>query len=182
ISRLLGPLYIVPGMACMGDKTTADAPNALFNVGFTPYALFLSIARAGVSSALAKQVSHNSSIVEYGISRDIYKRGLQVMSITGLVSAVVMFLLAPFIAANSPTASAADGTQVIRTLSVALLLIPTMSVTRGYIQGYQTMAPSASSQVLEQIVRVIFMLASVFLIRQVFDGRSEERRVGRGRR
>lgn len=92
------------------------------------------------------------------------------MSITGLVSAVVMFLLAPFIAANSPTASAADGTQVIRTLSVALLLIPTMSVTRGYIQGYQTMAPSAISQVLEQIVRVIFMLASVFLIRQVFDG------------
>lgn len=170
ISRLLGALYIVPWMAWMGDKTTADAANALYNVGYTPYALFLSIATAGVPSAIAKQVSHYNSIGEYGISRDIYKRGLQVMSITGLVSAVVMFLLAPFIAANSPTASAADGTQVIRTLSVALLLIPTMSVTRGYIQGYQTMAPSAISQVLEQIVRVIFMLASVFLIRQVFDG------------
>lgn len=170
ISRLLGAIYIIPWMAWMGDKTTADAANALYNVGYTPYALFLSIATAGVPSAIAKQVSHYNSLGEYGISRDIYKRGLQVMSITGLVSAAVMYVLAPFIAANSPTASAAEGTQVIRTLAIALLLIPTMSVTRGYIQGYQTMAPSAISQVLEQIVRVIFMLASVFLIRQVFDG------------
>ena len=170
LSRLLGALYIIPWMAWMGDKTTADAANALYNVGYTPYALFLSIATAGVPSAIAKQVSHYNSLGEYGISRDIYKRGLQVMSITGLVSAIVMYALAPFIAANSPTASAAEGTQVIRTLAVALLLIPTMSVTRGYIQGYQTMAPSAISQVLEQLVRVIFMLASVFLIRQVFDG------------
>ena len=170
LSRLLGALYIVPWMAWMGDKTTADAANALYNVGYTPYALFLSIATAGVPSAIAKQVSHYNSLGEYGISRDIYKRGLQVMSFTGVVTALLMYVLAPFIAANSPTASAADGTQVIRTLSIALLLIPTMSVTRGYIQGYQTMAPSAISQVLEQLVRVIFMLGSVYLIRQVFDG------------
>lgn len=170
ISRLLGALYIIPWMAWMGDKTTADAANALYNVGYTPYALFLSIATAGVPSAIAKQVSHYNSLGEYDISRDIYKRGLQVMTLTGVVSAILMFALAPFIAANSPTASAADGTQVIRTLSIALLLIPTMSVTRGYIQGYQTMAPSAISQVLEQLIRVIFMLASVYLIRQVFDG------------
>lgn len=170
ISRLLGALYIIPWMAWMGDKTTADAANALYNVGYTPYALFLSIATAGVPSAIAKQVSHYNSLGEYGISRDIYKRGLQVMTITGVITAILMYALAPFIAANSPTASTADGTQVIRTLSIALLLIPTMSVTRGYIQGYQTMAPSAISQVIEQLIRVIFMLASVFLIRQVFDG------------
>ncbi|MFL2104408.1 polysaccharide biosynthesis C-terminal domain-containing protein [Desemzia sp. FAM 23991] len=170
ISRLLGAIYIIPWMAWMGNKATAEAANALYTVGYTPYALFLSVATAGVPSAIAKQVSHYNSLGEYDISKDIYKRGLQVMSITGIASAILMYALAPFIAANSPTASAADGTQVIRTLSIALLLIPTMSVTRGYIQGFQSMAPSAISQVVEQIVRVIFMLASVFFIRQVFDG------------
>lgn len=170
ISRLLGALYIVPWMSWMGDAETATAANALYNVGYIPYALFLSIATAGVPSAIAKQVSYYNSLGEYQVSRNIYKRGLQVMSLTGLVSGLLMYLLAPMIAAGSPIASVEDGIQVIRTLSIALLLIPTMSVTRGYIQGYQTMAPSAISQVLEQIVRVVFMLGSVYLIRKVFDG------------
>lgn len=170
ISRLLGALYIVPWMSWMGDSQTANAANALYNVGYIPYALFLSIATAGVPSAIAKQVSYYNSLGEYQVSQDIYKRGLQVMSLTGVVSAILMYALAPLIAAGSPIASVDDGVQVIRTLSIALLLIPTMSVTRGYIQGYQTMAPSAISQVIEQIVRVVFMLGSVFLIRQMFDG------------
>lgn len=170
ISRLLGALYIVPWMNWIGDSSTANAANALYNVGYIPYALFLSIATAGVPSAIAKQVSYYNSLGEYQVSRNIYKRGLQVMSVTGLISGILMYVLAPSIAAGSPVESIEDGVQVIRTLSVALLLIPTMSVTRGYIQGYQTMAPSAISQVIEQVVRVVFMLGSVYLIRQVFDG------------
>jgi O-antigen/teichoic acid export membrane protein len=45
-----------------------------------------------------------------------------------------------------------------------------MSLIRGFFQGYQEMAPSAISQLIEQIARIIFMLASVYLIMQVFNG------------
>lgn len=170
LSRLLGVLYIIPWMAWMGTQDVANSANALYMVGYTPYALFLNIATAGVPSAIAKQVSYYNALGEYQISREIYKKGLQVMAITGIVAAILMYTIAPFIAANSPTASVSDGTQVIRSLSWALLIIPCMSVTRGFIQGHHTMAPSAISQFIEQLGRVIFMLAAVYLIRVVSDG------------
>lgn len=170
LSRLLGALYIIPWMAWMGTQDVATSANALYMVGYTPYALFLYIATAGVPSAIAKQVSYYNALGEYQISRDIYKKGLQLMAITGIVSAAAMYVLAPFIAANSPTASVSDGTQVIRSLSWALLIIPCMSVTRGFIQGHNTMAPSAISQFIEQLGRVIFMLAAVYIIRIVMNG------------
>ena len=170
LSRLLGALYIIPWMAWMGTQDVATSANALYMVGYTPYALFLYIATAGVPSAIAKQVSYYNALGEYQVSRDIYKKGLQLMAITGIVSAAVMYVLAPFIAANSPTASVSDGTQVIRSLSWALLIIPCMSVTRGFIQGHNTMAPSAISQFIEQLGRVIFMLAAVYIIRIVMNG------------
>lgn len=170
LSRLLGALYIIPWMAWMGTQDVATSANALYMVGYTPYALFLYIATAGVPSAIAKQVSYYNALGEYQVSRDIYKKGLQLMAVTGIVSAAVMYLIAPFIAANSPTASVSDGTQVIRSLSWALLIIPCMSVTRGFIQGHNTMAPSAISQFIEQLGRVIFMLAAVYIIRIVMNG------------
>lgn len=170
LSRLLGALYIIPWMAWMGNQDVANSANALYTIGYTPYALFLNIATAGVPSAIAKQVSHYNALGEYKISRDIYKKGLQVMAVTGIVAALLMYAIAPFIAANSPTASLSDGTQVIRSLSWALLIIPCMSVTRGFIQGHHTMAPSAISQFIEQLARVIFMLAAVYFIRILSNG------------
>lgn len=87
------------------------------------------------------------------------------MVVTGVVCFLIMYLLAPVIGVGEP-----DQIQVIRSLSWALLIIPGMSLIRGFFQGYQEMAPSAISQLIEQIARIIFMLASVYLIMQVFNG------------
>ena len=170
LSRLLGALYIIPWMAWMGNQDIAESANALYTIGYTPYALFLNIATAGVPSAIAKQVSYYNSLNEYEISQNIYKKGLQIMAVTGVVSALIMYVAAPFIAASSPNVSVENATQVIRSLSWALLIIPCMSVTRGYIQGHHVMKYSAISQFIEQLARVIFMLAAVFLIRKVWNG------------
>ena len=170
LSRLLGALYIIPWMAWMGNPSVAASANALYIIGYTPYALFLNIATAGVPSAIAKQVSYYNSLNEYETSQKIYRKGLQVMAITGVVSALIMYIAAPLIARSSPSISVDDGTQVIRSLSWALLIIPCMSVTRGYIQGHHIMKYSAISQFIEQLARVIFMLASVYFIRQIWNG------------
>ncbi|MDT2274901.1 polysaccharide biosynthesis protein [Paenibacillus larvae] len=49
--------------------------------------------------------------------------------------------------------------NAIRSISFALLLVPSLSVMRGYFQGYQNMVPTAVSQVIEQVVRVITLVA-----------------------
>ena len=162
-SRVLGAIYIIPWMAWMGGQ--AELANGLFAKGYNPYSLFLVIATAGVPSAIAKQISYYNALDEYQTGRKLFKKGMILMVITGIICFFAMYLLAPIMGVGNP-----DEIKVIRSLSWALLIIPGMSLIRGYFQGYQEMAPSAISQLIEQFARIIFMLASTFLIMKVWHG------------
>ena len=63
-----------------------------------------------------------------------------------------------------------DVTAVIRAVSFALIIVPFMSIIRGFLQGHEEMEPTAISQVIEQIVRIVFLLAGVFVVLKVMDG------------
>ncbi|MER2063650.1 MAG: polysaccharide biosynthesis protein [Alkalibacterium sp.] len=169
-SRILGALYIIPWFAWMGGQGPGDAANALYQMGYTPYGFFLALATAGVPSAISKQVSYYNAIGEYEVSKGIYKQGLKIMAFTGVLSALVMYFLAPVIAQSSPSANTNEAVLVMRSLTPALLIIPSQSVTRGFIQGHNNMAPSAISQIIEQFSRIVFVLSSVYIIRQVMGG------------
>ena len=169
VSRILGAIYIIPWMAWMGTQDQANAAHALYQVGYNPYALFLAFATAGVPSAISKQISHYNAIQEYEISKKIYKHGLILMAITGILSAGTMYLIAPVLAASSP-ADNESATLVIRSLAPALLMIPTLAVTRGLFQGHNRMREPAISQVVEQVARVIFILGSTYIIRMAMSG------------
>src|SRR5690625_5996918 len=60
--------------------------------------------------------------------------------------------------------------MVIRMVSFALLIIPGASIIRGYFQGNQSMGPTAVSQVVEQVVRIVFVLASAFIVVKIYNG------------
>ena len=169
VSRILGAIYIIPWMAWMGTQDQANAAHALYQVGYNPYALFLAFATAGVPSAISKQISHYNAIQEYEISKKIYKHGLILMAITGILSAGIMYLIAPVLAASSP-ADNESATLVIRSLAPALLMIPILSVTRGLFQGHNRMREPAISQVVEQVARVIFILGATYIIRMAMSG------------
>ena len=169
VSRILGAIYIIPWMAWMGTQDQANAAHALYQVGYNPYALFLAFATAGVPSAISKQISHYNAIQEYEISKKIYKHGLILMAITGILSAGIMYLIAPALAASSP-ADNESATLVIRSLAPALLMIPTLSVTRGLFQGHNRMREPAISQIVEQVARVIFILGATYIIRMAMSG------------
>lgn len=169
-SRLIGALYIIPWNALMGSTDAANTANALYSIGYTPYQLFLSIGIAGFPAAMSKQVAQYNAKNQYRTGIDIFKKSMYFMVFTGVISSALMYLLAPMIAQNSPAASAEDGTMVIRALAPALLLVPALSLMRGFFQGYQDMVPSAISQVIEQIARVIYLLGATYIIMSLLDG------------
>lgn len=170
ISRILGALYLIPWMAWMGGQETGASAMALYQMGYTPYVFFLTLATAGVPSAISKQVSHYNAIGEYEVSKAIYKQGLKIMVLTGVLSAAVMYVIAPVLAESTPSVNTEEAALVMRSLAPALLIIPAQSVTRGFIQGHNRMAQPAISQIIEQIARITFVLSSVFLVRQVMGG------------
>ena len=63
-----------------------------------------------------------------------------------------------------------DVITVMRAVSFALIVVPFMSLIRGFFQGHQSMGPSAVSQVVEQIVRIVFLLAGAFAVLFIFNG------------
>lgn len=167
-SRLLGALYIIPWNAMMG--ASAEMGNALFAVGYTPYQLFLSIGIAGFPSAMSKQIAQYNAKGEYYQGQELFKKSSLFMVATGILSAGLMYVLAPAIGANSPGISVEANTLVIRSLAPALLIVPIMSLIRGYFQGYQNMVPSAITQVVEQVIRVVYILLATFVVMNIFQG------------
>lgn len=169
ISKILGLLYVIPFYHIVGDKG-----NALYAFAYTPYTIFISIATAGIPLAVSKFISKYNALEEYAVGRKLFKSGLLIMMCTGVLSFLTLYFFAPFIAeistSSSTDANVEDVTTVIRAVSFALIVVPFMSLIRGFFQGHQSMGPSAVSQVIEQIVRITFVLAGAFVVLNFMNG------------
>lgn len=172
ISKVLGLFYVIPFYAIVDDYGTA-----LYSYSYIPYTIFISIATAGVPLAVSKFIAKYNALGEYAVGRKLFKSGIAVMLTTGVLAFLVMYFTAPGLADvvmdsndKSQRISAEDVTTVIRAVSFALIVVPFMSLIRGFFQGHQSMGPSAVSQVVEQIVRIVFLLAGAFVVLNIFKG------------
>ena len=130
ISRLLGAFYIIPWYAWMG--THAEQANALFGMGYNIYAVFLLISTAGIPVAIAKQVSKYNTLGQEETSYYLLLKILKLTLVLGFIFATIMYLGAPIQAAWSGGGD--DLIRVMKSLSWAVLLFPSMSVLRGFFQ------------------------------------------------
>ncbi|WP_226583881.1 polysaccharide biosynthesis protein [Halobacillus litoralis] len=168
LSKFLGMIYTVPFENMVGTEGTD-----LFSIAYVPYSILLSLSSMGVPVAVSKFVSKYNSLGDYETGQKMLKAGLTLMSITGVLAFFILFFSAEQVAAwtiGTESERLGQATMVIQMVSFALLVIPPMSITRGFFQGHESMAPTAVSQVVEQIVRIVFLLVSVFIIVQVLQG------------
>ncbi|HEP1342442.1 Virulence factor mviN [Streptococcus pyogenes] len=166
ISRLLGVLYIIPWYIWMGQY--AIQANALFNMGYNVYAYFLLISTTGLNVAIAKQVAKYNSMGQTEHSYQLIRSTLKLMLGLGLIFSAIMYLGSPLFA----SLSGGDDTLVpiMHSLSLAVFIFPVMSVIRGIFQGHNNIKPYAISQIAEQLIRVIWMLLTTFLIMKLGSG------------
>ena len=164
LTKILGFIYIIPFTALVGASG-----YALYKYAYGPYTLMLSLSTMGLPLAVSKYVSKYNGLGNYRAGQDLLKVGLVLMTITGILGFLVLYSLAPWLAEivingeDSSGNSQKDVVYVIRMVSFALIIIPPMSLLRGYFQGNQSMGPSALSTIIEQIVRVLFILAGCYV-------------------
>src|SRR5699024_12248322 len=104
----------------------------------------------------------NISLCQYEDSLKMFKMAMSIRLITGITAFLIVYISAEWFASRFVTGdehgnSIAYVKQVSRMVRFALLIIPSMSVMRGFFQGNQRMEPTAVSQVIEQIVRIAFV-------------------------
>ena len=100
------------------------------------------------------------------------------MFFSGVISFLIMYLSAESIAhflineKDTTGNSVEDVVFVIKMVSFALLVVPTLSLLRGTLQGYKLMSPTAYSQIWEQVVRIIIILGGTYVVINLFNGSS----------
>lgn len=166
LSRLLGVAYIIPWYIWLGEHR-AEA-NALFSMGYQIYANFLLISTAGLPVAIAKQVAKYNVLGKEDVSLYIVREFFKLMLVFGAVFAGIMYFSAPWLAEAS--GSKEKLLPVMYSLVPPLFIFPAMSILRGFFQGHHDMKPYAISQLAEQLVRVIWILASTYIIMNLGSG------------
>ena len=157
ISRILGALYRIPLANLLGDEGIG-----LFELAQPLYNFFLTASTAGLPLAISKLVSEKTAVRDERGAMDVFKVALVFLLFTGVLSATVMFTTADWLAGN--VYNDPRGALSIKAITPALIFVTVVSAFRGFFQGRQEMAPSAISQVLEQLFRVGSMLLLAMLL------------------
>lgn len=162
ISKLLGLIYLIPLKHIIGY----EGINLLL-MGYIPYTVILSLATMGIPLAVSKYVAKHNSLGDYRSGKKLLRGSFYLLLVTGTIATVIVYFLAPIFVyfLREP-----EALGPIRAVSAALLIVPAMAVLRGYFQGWQSMGPTGVSQVIEQLVRVLFILfLSLFLIQMGYS-------------
>jgi PST family polysaccharide transporter len=161
LSKLLGVLYRIPYQNITGD-------DGLYVYGqvYPIYSMLLILATAGFPIAISKLVADRLVFGDIAGARKIFSVSAVILGLTGLIFFILLYWGAPLIAKWYMNDEGLI--MPIRSVSFALLIVPVMAVIRGYYQGHQNMMPTATSQVVEQIIRVstILFLSYWFIYHQ----------------
>ncbi len=170
ISKFLGMIYVIPFNEFVGAQG-----GALYYYAYNPYTILISISTVGIPLAVSKIVSKYNSLGHYDTGLKVFRASLILMMITGFLAFITLYFSSEWLATkftynDKHGNKVEDVKKVMQMVSFALLIIPGMSVVRGFFQGNQSMEPTAISQVVEQIVRIAFVLITAYIIINIYNG------------
>lgn len=169
ICKILGLIYVIPFYSIIGSQG-----GALYSYAYSIYAIFLNLATVGIPTAISKIVSEYNALEYFVLKQRAYKIGSKILVGFGLLFFLILFIFAPQIAylikGNATGGNSLESvTLVIRTISTALLIVPLLSVKRGYLQGHKYIAVPQIATVIEQLVRVIIVVLGSFISYKIFN-------------
>ena len=145
-AKILGALYRIPLTNIIGSYGMG-----LYQLVFPPYILFLTIAQAGIPTALSKLIAENNQLGNYDRSRKVFRYAFTVLAILGVVSVALMAGLSKVIARSQGNEATAQAFLIV---APALFFVPVTNALKGYFQGHMNMTPSGVTTVIEQVVKL----------------------------
>lgn len=157
IIKVLGLLSRIPLSRLLGGEGIG-----LYQMAYPIFGMAIVLSVSGLPLAISKMVAERLAKRQEAEARKIFRVAFLILALTGFVTAVFLFKSADWLARvylREPRAALS-----LKTLSPAVFIIAMEAALRGYFQGRQEMAPTALSQVCEQLVRVTTMLVMTYLL------------------
>jgi len=157
IVKLIGAFFKIP-LYNLLDKDG----NGLFNVAYQIYTFMFIIATAGFPIAVSKMVAESTARGSDYEAEKIFRSARILLGIIGIIGSLILFFFAEQLAGLLNNTNAA---LPIRAISPAVFLVALVSAYRGYFQGRQNMYPTAGSEVIEALAKLLvgIIFATYFL-------------------
>lgn len=163
IIKILGALYVIPFYKIIGEDG-----GTLYSYAYNIYILFLNISTAGIPVAMSMITSEYLALEMYDAKQRAKKEGTKLIAVLSIFSFAIVFfgaeIFAKFLLSDVSGGHALEEVAlVIRITSFCLIIMPFLSILRGYLQGHKYITVTSFSQVLEQIVRIIVVILGSYV-------------------
>ena len=150
ITKVVGAIFKIPLTNLIG----ADGIG-MFSVAYTVYSTLFVISTAGLPAAISKMVAEAEAAGNSGRSKKILRTALSTFSLIGIAASLITFVFA-----RQLTELVGNSMAYYSILAVApsLFFVSVISIIRGYFQGLSNMMPTAVSQILEALGKLVFGL------------------------
>jgi stage V sporulation protein B len=146
ISKIFGAVYTIITTNVVGTIGMAHYMTA-----FPVYTFLLAISSAGLPVAISKMVAERVTLLDYKAAHMVFRTAIKAMVFIGFLTTVVMIGFSRSIA---NALGRPEAYLTIMCIAPSLFFVAILSAYRGYFQGMQRMAPTAFSQIIEQIVKL----------------------------
>ena len=173
IIKILGMLYVIPFYAIVGVEG-----GALYAYAYSIYNIFLDISTVGLPIAISKITNEYNTLKMMDAKERAYKLSINIMRFVSIIVFIILFLfakpIAEMIIGTLTGGNTIDGvTTAIRFVSLAILIIPYLSVTKGYLQGHNIINIPSFGNILEQVIRIIIVLLGSFIAINILHNKYE---------
>ncbi|MBR4868340.1 MAG: polysaccharide biosynthesis protein [Clostridia bacterium] len=145
-----------------------DLAIGYFSTAYNLYLPIYAVALAGMPVAVCRMVSSFVAKEKYSDARQVLKVARMMFLVIGAVGTLAVMLAAqPYLQYIGENAGAYWS---ILMLAPCLFFCCVMSTYRGYYEGLCNMTPTAISQVIEALGKVVIGLAMVFVVRKLGYG------------
>lgn len=163
ITKIIGVVYVIPFYKIIGEQG-----GTLYGYAYNIYNVFLIISSAGIPLAISKLTSEYNTLNMHDKKARMYNLATKIIMTFSIVSFLICFIFAPqlsnlIIGELEGGNTLKDVTFVIRLISFALLIVPFLSIERGYLQGHRYIKEPSISQVIEQVVRIATIIIGSYL-------------------
>lgn len=160
IVRLIGLLYRIPMTNIIGDEGMG-----YYSTAFNVYNLVLILSSYSLPLAVSKMVSARLARGEFRNASRVLWAALLYATFAGGLACGAVWQFGGFFAESvfkTPLC-----VYALKTLAPTIWIMAYLGVLRGYFQGHGTMAPTAVSQILEQIVNAVISVVAAGVLFKV---------------
>jgi stage V sporulation protein B len=159
IVKLVGALFKIPI-----SNILHETGMTYFNQAYSIFTVIYALTVTGLSAAVARMVAENAAKERYRDVRKLLKLSTLIFVILGALGAIIVAVSAKGIAA-----SVEDSYWSVIMISPAIFFCCLMASYRGYYEGLSNMIPTAVTQVVEVLVKLVAGLTFSYIVLNVAD-------------